>query len=298
MTKFYYGWNQPHEVLTNGHANLVATEAGAGSVGGKRFGLSHYRYYQVPREVDQRKHAIILDQKVIGACSGESRSSAGYYVYGTAHRWRKTLEFSGRHAYITNQEQCGLAGEDKGATIAGSAKAAKEDGFCPLSLCPYFEDGYDSNLSDEVREAGKQHKIGSHSVISSYEDAIQYLGTVGVLNIGMPVGKNFQECKGILTKEMVMEDARDPEGGHALCLPGYLLPESIGQRGDRAYIYGQNSWTDKWGHHGHFYIEPEAFEYLMSLIPHGEVECVGFTHLEDFDDPNPIDHGGDDEVIV
>ena len=289
--EYSYGWNQPAE----NHANLVATQ--------KRFDLSHYSYAKVPREVDQRKHSLIEDQDGIGMCSGEARASAFRYLIGIQNRWRtEPPRFSAMMAYVDNQRCCNLLGEDKGATIDGSAQAAAKYGLARWELKPFDKNDqdhnkYDTDVSEEARAEGEEHKIGSHSVISSYEDAIQYLGTVGVLNIGMPVGKNFQSCKGILTKEMVQADCRNPEGGHALVLPHYLLPESLGLRtGERAYIGGDNSWTEEWGHHGHFYLEPEAFEYLMGLIGHGEVECVGFTHLPDFDDlPGP---GRDDEVIV
>jgi Papain family cysteine protease len=294
--EFSYGWNQPAE----NHAGLLRTQ--------QRFDLSHYRYYKVPREVDQRKHSLIEDQDGIGMCSGEMRASVVRYLLGIQNRWRKEPpRMSAMMAYVDNQrcmEPSGV-GEDKGATIFSAAEASKKLGLARYELKPFDKSDescnkYDPDVSEEARAEGLKCKTGSHSVISSYEDAIQYLGTVGVLGIGMPVGKNFQSCTGILTKQMVMADARAPEGGHALVLPHYLLPETLGLRtGERPYIGGDNSWTDQWGHHGHFYLEPEAFEYLMSLVGHGEVECVGFSHQEDFGgDPDPIDHGGDDEVIV
>jgi hypothetical protein len=126
-------------------------------------------------------------------------------------------------------------------------------------------------------------------VIHDYHSAIQYLGTAGVIQIGIPVGDQFQKCTGPLTAAMVQKDARNPEGGHALAVVGYLKPATIGQsQGDgRAWLLGQNSWgTDGWGAQGFFFIQPAAWDYLCRMISHGDVEIIGISGLAAFDDPS------------
>jgi C1A family cysteine protease len=284
---FAYGWN----VAKEDHAQLMATQ--------QRFDLSHYMAYKIPRQVDQRKHVRIKNQQQVGACSGFSRSTIQETLHGILTKWKIPVNLSANFAYITNQQRCGCTGGDKGATISGSAIAAKQDGICLESMAP-FRGVYDPNISGQSRQFARQHTVQSHSVISSYRAAIQYLGTVGCIQIGMPVGNGFQSCKGPLTTQMIRRDVQSPEGGHALAIVGYLLPQTIGieTREEDPWLLGVNSWTEEFGDNGFFYVEPEGADLLLSMISHGEVECVGMSKQETFkgDDNNSIDF--DDETIL
>ena len=198
---------------------------------------------------------------------------------------------SAMFCYLTNQQECGCAGGDNGATIAGSVAAAGKEGVCEESLFPYTAAMAAGQYTDTIPAAataeGKLHLVASHSVIHDYQTALQYLGTAGVIQIGIPVGDQFQNCSGPLTAQMVQKDARNPEGGHALAVVGYLEPSTIQQpAGDgRAWLIGQNSWgSDGWGAQGFFFIQPAAWDYLCKNITHGEVEIIGMSSLASFDD--------------
>ncbi|HXY33967.1 MAG TPA: C1 family peptidase [Planctomycetaceae bacterium] len=273
------GWNHRQE----NHAWLVANQ--------KRFDRSHYMAYRVPDEIDGRVSQTIKDQGQLGSCSGFSRSSLeerlDYLATGA-----KGPTLSAMFCYLTNQQECGCYGSDNGATIAGSVAAAGKEGVCEDSLFPYTAAMAAGQYSDVIPAAataeGKLHLVASHSVIHDYQTAIQYLGTAGVIQIGIPVGDQFQNCSGPLTAQMVQKDARNAEGGHALAVIGYLKPSTIGQpAGDgRAWLIGQNSWADQWGAQGFFFIQPTAWDYLCKNISHGEVEIIGISGLTSFDDPS------------
>jgi C1A family cysteine protease len=274
------GWNRQQE----NHAWLVANQ--------KRFDRSHYMAYRVPDEIDGRVSQTIKDQGQLGSCSGFSRSSLeerlNYLATGA-----KGPALSAMYCYLTNQQECGCSGGDNGATIAGSVAAAGKEGVCEESLFPYTSAMAAGQYTDTIPAAataeGKLHLVASHSVVHDYQTAIQYLGTAGVIQIGIPVGSQFQNCTGPLTVQMVQKDARNPEGGHALAVIGYLKPSTIGvQQGDgRAWLIGQNSWgSDGWGAQGFFFIQPAAWDYLSKNISHGDVEIIGMSGLTSFDDPS------------
>lgn len=273
-----FGWNRERE----NHAWIVANQ--------RRFDRSHFMAYRVPDEIDGRVSQTIKDQGQLGACSGFSRSSLeerlDYIATGDSG---PTL--SAMFCYLTNQQECGCSGADNGATIAGSVAAAGKEGVCEESLFPYTAamaaGQYTDTIPDAATAEGKLHLVASHSVIHDYQTAIQYLGTAGVIQIGIPVGDQFQNCSGPLTAQMVQKDARNPEGGHALAVIGYLKPSTIGvPQGDgRAWLIGQNSWAADWGAKGFFFIQPAAWDYLCKNISHGEVEIVGMSGLTSFDDP-------------
>jgi len=267
---------------------------------------SSFMALRVPAEIDPRADMSIRDQMQLGSCSGASRTAIeerlNQLASGTA-RLSSTLRLrpegsspkstdklllSIMFAYLTNQKCCNCFGADNGATIAGSVQAAGKFGICHESLFPYTGT-YTTDIPDPATAEGTQHLISSHSEIGDFDSAIQYLGTAGVIQIGVPVGQAFQNCSGPLTRQAVQRDARNPEGGHALAVIGYVLPATISApAGDgRPWLIGQNSWSAQWGAEGFFFIEPRAWDFWCSQIGQGgNVEIDGMSHLQSFDDPN------------
>jgi C1A family cysteine protease len=249
---------------------------------------SAFTALRVPAEVDPRASMSIRDQLQLGSCSGASRTAIEERLNQLANGTSDKLLLSIMFAYLTNQKCCDCFGADNGATIAGSVQAASKFGICHESLLPYTGE-YTTEIPDAASAEGVKHRIASHSEINDFDAAIQYLGTAGVIQIGVPVGQAFQNCSGPLTLQAVQRDARNPEGGHALAVVGYVLPATIGQpAGDgRPWLIGQNSWSAKWGAKGFFFIEPRAWDFWCSQISSGgNVEIDGLSHLQSFDDPS------------
>jgi C1A family cysteine protease len=268
------GWNRAKE----NHAWLAKHQL--------RFHHSHFAAYRVPEEIDARSTQTVKDQGQLGSCSGFSRSSLeerlNFIVTG-----QKGPALSAMFAYLTNQQECDCFGADNGATIAGSVQAATKEGICEDTLFPY-NGRYTTTIPDQASAEGKLHPVKSHSVIADYQSAMQYLGTAGVIQIGVPVGSGFQNCSGPLTAQAVQRDSHNPEGGHALAVIGYLKPATIGvPNGDgRAWLLGQNSWgASGWGANGFFFIDPKAWDYWAKIVPHGDVELIGMSGLAAFSDP-------------
>jgi len=258
----------------------------------------------VPAEIDPRSYMSLRDQQQLGSCSGASRTACEERLNQLATKTTAKLLLSMMFAYLTNQKCCDCFGADNGATISGSVQAAAQYGICHETLMPYTGQ-YFTEVPDPALTEGKAHLIQSHTVISDYDTAIQYLGTAGVIQIGIPVGNAFQNCRGPLTASMVRQDARNPEGGHALAVIGYVSPETAGAvcsalaasartaganvcgTDDRKWLIGQNSWGTQWGAGGFFFIEPATWDLLcQSASGGGQVELIGMSHLQSFNNPD------------
>jgi C1A family cysteine protease len=242
----------------------------------------------VPAEIDPRWYMSLRDQQQLGSCSGASRTACEERLNQLATNTTAKLLLSMMFAYLTNQKCCDCFGADNGATISGSVQAAAQFGICHETLMPYTGQ-YETEIPDAALSEGKAHLVQSHTVIREYDTAIQYLGTAGVIQIGIPVGNVFQNCHGPLTASMVRQDTRSPEGGHALAVIGYVSAETAGANGvdDRKWLIGQNSWGTQWGAGGFFFIDPAAWDLLcQSASGGGQVELIGMSHLQSFDNPN------------
>ena len=204
---------------------------------------SSFDRLSVPGAIDPRSSMSLRDQQQLGSCSGASRTACEERLNQLATKTTARLLLSMMFAYLTNQKCCNCFGADNGATISGSVQAAAQYGICHESLMPYTGQ-YSTEIPNSATSEGKAHLIQSHTVINDYDTAVQYLGTAGVIQIGIPVGNAFQNCRGPLTANMVRQDARNPEGGHALAVIGYVSAETARANGadDRKWLIGQNSW--------------------------------------------------------
>jgi C1A family cysteine protease len=254
---------------------------------------SAFETLSVPAEVDPRSYMSLRDQQQLGSCSGASRTACEERLNQLATKTTAKLLLSMMFAYLTNQKCCGCFGADNGATIAGSVQAAGQYGICHETLLPYTGQ-YVTDIPDAATTEGAAHLIQSHTVISDYDTAIQYLGTAGVIQIGIPVGNAFQSCQGPLTLRAVRQDANNPQGGHALAVIGYVNAETVGAPASdaRRWLIGQNSWGMQWGAGGFFFIEPAAWDFFCQQTQNsggqggGQVELIGMSHLQSFDNPD------------
>lgn len=250
---------------------------------------SPFETLRVPAEVDPRAFMSLRDQQQLGSCSGASRTALEERLNQLATQTTARLLLSMMFAYLTNQKCCDCFGADNGATIAGSVQAAGKYGICHESLLPYTGQ-YFTDIPRAATSEGAAHLVQSHTVISDYDTAIQYLGTAGVIQIGIPVGNAFERCQGPLSLSAVRQDSRNPEGGHALAVVGYVTAETAGANGsdDRRWLIGQNSWGPNWGAGGFFLIEPAAWDFFCQQAGarSGQVELIGISHLQSFDNPD------------
>jgi C1A family cysteine protease len=162
-------------------------------------------------------------------------------------------------------------------------------------LCP-FDGVYDDRIRDEAYAEGKEHTAqGSHSVLTTPEQMIQFMGAVSpTIQMGIPVGSKFENSTGVLSIQDVIADSRNPLGLHALAVIGYVQPATL--RGlnlrpaaEEPHFIGQNSWSERYGFHGFFFMSLSAMRHVCNLAAHHQAEIAGICNQKTFDDIPPKD---------
>lgn len=253
-------------------ANLAATA--------KPFQLQ--QTYAAPRTICHRGWKRNKDQDGIGSCTGGSRAN-GEEVLNYIATGGQVVTLSMMYAYLENQRACGLLGQDQGATIDGSCRAALETGICLEATFP-FPARYTTEIPPAAETEGKLHLIRSHAVMRSYDDILAWIASgVGVVLIGIPW------VTGLINAGPRIEyrDAKGHSvGGHALALEGYGGPDAdapvLDSQG-RPYIDMENTHTEQWADRGWSLVAPEAITYWIEQ----RNTLIGISDLEAFA-PRPI----------
>jgi hypothetical protein len=176
-------------------------------------------------------------------------------------------------AYLLAQRCDGLSG-DKGATISGAVKAAKQYGICQESTFPY-PGRYVTDVPEAAISEASQHRIKNHESLSGYDDCFKWLATgTGVIEIGIPwLGTLANNTNGVIDRADGIE-----YGGHALAIVGYTKRKD--SRG-RQYLLMANSHGTQWGAKGFAEIAPALFDEWGR---DSYSEMIGMTDLEEYSD--------------
>ncbi len=245
------------------HASLAATS--------QAFSTDAMRAFEVPAEIDHRAWLNVEDQGPMGSCVGNSRSSCeeicNYIGTGGA-----VIQLSRMFAYLTSQKECGLIGQDQGATIDGAAKASAEFGACLEATFPYPNPvRYSTGIPDAALTEGRLHVAKSHSVFTAYQQIFDFLASgVGAVQIGIDWVQSLIQSTGVVDSL-----SGQSAGGHALCLAGYSQRRDA--RG-RQYIWLVNSHGKRWGNQGWAEISPAVVDHWGQT---GQV-MIGVSDLESY----------------
>lgn len=220
----------------------------------------------LPEEVDPRKHpsygAGFLrteNQGSIGSCAGNALTECAEYSW-TIETGR-VKQFCRMFAYLETQKVDGIRG-DRGSTISGGTKVAKNVGFCPepdSKPYPRRYPGY-SWVTGEMKEAAKRFTMKSHTVMRSPDDCKTYLGDgLGIIQIGIRWGRSMSpDSDGCIT------GFRVGGGGHSVAIAGYVPDSVVGRRsGDGYWFLLKNSWGTRWGKDGWAYVSPSAINSMI-----------------------------------
>lgn len=208
------------------------------------------RGYGTPEKVDPRDWLQIENQRNMGSCQGHSLSTCVEVAYN--YEADKIIQLSRMFAYVMSQRKDGIRG-DRGSTISGGAKCAKEDGICLESTYPY-PSSYTTNIPSAAITEAKEYRIKSAFDVKSYDDVFQFLASaVGAINIGI---------SWTLPSAAVIESYRSGRGGgHAIALAGYTARKD---NDGRNYIILVNSWGTQWGNNGTAEVAPRAIEQMIN----------------------------------
>jgi hypothetical protein len=226
------------------------------------------RDYQAPAEIDPRPLMRHDKQGNMGSCQGFSLANCGEYLEALAEG-RLGQQFSSLFAYLESQRMNPqLFGVDRGSTIEGGLKVAKEIGFLPEEDLPY-RTPYPSNarslVTDAMRAKAAPRKIRSHTWLDSYEAIFNYLASgAGAVHTGTSWNDSFYSQNGVL--ESIRFGRAD--GGHATAWLGYSKRKD--SKG-RNYIWRLNSHNDSWTE-----MSPAVVDQLAR---HSNSSIVGISDL-------------------
>jgi C1A family cysteine protease len=138
---------------------------------------------------------------------------------------------------------------DSGATMADGMQVLTDTGVASEASCPYdIEHFTDKPSAAAYAEAGNL-KIHDATNISGLEDIKTAVNNGNTAAIGFRVYDSFRK----IGKDGMMPVPKPGEqvlGGHAVLVVGYDDAKKV--------VIVRNSWGEKWGDHGYFYMPYEV----------------------------------------
>ncbi len=208
---------------------------------------------QLPSLIDLRpKCPPVYDQKTLGSCT--ANALAGAFQFEQIKQNKINFIPSRLFLYYNERVLEDTVNEDAGAIIRDGIKTLNRDGVCPESIWEYIiekfnikptQNCYDVALSNHILE---YIRLTSHSLYEMKH----------CLADGYPVVFGFMVFESLMSKEVaktgIMEMPKSNEsilGGHAVMAVGY--------DDSKASLIIRNSWGNKWGLDGYFYM---PYEYI------------------------------------
>ena len=233
--------------------------------------------HTIPTSHSLPRSPLILNQGNTGYCAGASGAGIAnsYYFY---HDLLPQDGFSMTFLYWLAKEYDGIPHLD-GTYIRTLLKVMKKYGVAPLALAPFSERRI--YISPEALKAAEEYKVEAYARLTSlYDIKSALLKGLYVIMGTLVTRDNWNRPDGFLSYP-----SGPLYGGHATFNDGY---NSLLKREHKGYLLGQNSWGDRWGDYGRFYL---PYDFLDMTLPNGipvflEAWAVKFEEVKpDFNDP-------------
>lgn len=196
----------------------------------------------------------IWDQGKLGSCTAQAIGFLDEFVMRkNDNRWKFTP--ARNFIYYEERVLLGTILIDSGARLRDGLKVLNKIGVCPEYMWPYSDGPVKFRLrpSQKCYDSAKLHKTIAYARVPQTEAAIKSVLIEGYpIAFGITVYKSFMSDKVAKTGIVTMpESDEEALGGHAIAMVGF-------DNSKRVYIC-RNSWSDKWGDRGYFYL---PFDYV------------------------------------
>jgi len=207
---------------------------------------------QLPSKVDLRDECPpVYDQKELGSCTAHTIATA----YQFCEKDNKD-NFRPSRLFIYYNERTANDNVDKdaGSSIRDGIKSLNRDGVCSESTWKYDITKFrDKPTKECFQEAVGHQSLEYQRILQCSAQLKQALNTGFPIIFGMSVFDSFISDEVAQTGMVPMpKDDEKHHGGHAVLLVGYDDEESV-------WIC-RNSFGEKWGDKGHFYL---PYEFLL-----------------------------------
>lgn len=209
--------------------------------------------------VDLRKYCSkVEDQGNLGSCTANALVGNLEFLE-IKDKSSNFLNLSRLFVYYNERVIENTINHDSGAMLRDGIKALNKQGACSEILFPYIISKFKQKPNQNCYKDGLNHLISKYIRLNTVEEMKMCLSEEYPFVFGFSVYDSF-ETEEVATTGIVPMPTKDEQmlGGHAVLAVGYdttkkIFHESIGS----ALV--RNSWGDKWGISGYFWI---PFEYL------------------------------------
>lgn len=205
---------------------------------------------EYPMRADLRAmFPAVWDQGQLGSCTGHACAAA--LAYGRATEDLAAVTPSRLMLYYNARSIEGTQDWDSGAQIRDVIKGAAKFGACSEELWPYAPDRFNVPPSAEAyRAADKTRAVGYRRVGQQLWQLCEAISSGSPVVFGFSVYDSFESEQTARTGIMGMPAPSEAlVGGHAVIAVGYDL--------EQGHFIIRNSWSDRWGDAGHFYMPVE-----------------------------------------
>ena len=207
---------------------------------------------KLPKSIDLRnKCPSVYDQGEIGSCTAQALAAAFELKDGINNTFTPSRLF----IYYNERLLENSIHEDSGALLSDGIKTLEKYGVCDEKDWPYDTKNFTVKPHKKCYINALQHKAYTvHNINSDMNSMKTSLASGHPFVVGISIYESFESDEVAKTGMVTMPDI-DKEsclGGHAVLVVGY---SDISQK----WIV-RNSWGDKWGDKGYFYL---PYLYLM-----------------------------------
>lgn len=233
------------------------------------FSMHHNSLAPTPPRLSWRnKFPYVYDQADIGSCTANS----GCLAFGAIHGVTKVEDGFSRLMYYYNERDIeGTIDQDSGAEIRDGIKALASKGVCYEKDWVYDTSKYKDKPPVDCFDKAKKLELLKYFRLNTATDYKQCIAQGFAFTFGFTVYESIDsdllEKTGVMTMPGVQEKV---VGGHAVTGIGYdddfhnnpiLQKHGIDPSTVPTRMYEiQNSWNDKWGDIGRFWMPAEYVE--------------------------------------
>lgn len=211
------------------------------------------RPIDLPSKVDLRDKLIpVFDQGQLGSCTANAISSA--YAFNMHKQVEDEIFVPSRlFIYYNEREMEGSIAYDSGARIRDGIKSINKIGVCDEVIWPYDIAKFAVKPVDECYVQAGRNKAVKYERLNNSETELKTCLALGYPFVfGFTVYESFETRNVAKTGKMPMPSKKEKSmGGHAVLGVGY--DDSL-----KCFII-KNSWSDKWGDKGFFYM---PYDYI------------------------------------
>lgn len=209
---------------------------------------------KLPQQCDLRaEYPKIFNQGLLGSCTANAGVAALEMLIFDVN-----LNLSRLFLYYKERELNDAVSIDNGASMRDICKALQKFGTCEENLMPYVEKDFAISPKVEAIKNALKYKITSYEACYNINDI---RNSIALLRTPVLLGMEVYNSIGKINKSAVLKEPTISSGDFLL---GYHAVLVVGYDNKKKQLLIRNSWGDKWGEGGYFYM-PYAYFYKYTF---------------------------------